>query len=412
MMPDGQWWAYFSGLMGVRVPSYVQHSDVNLSCCVVNGPRGLMLTPFWAFMHSSEGPIVNLYAPGSAQVGAVKLDISGDYPVSDHTEIRVTPATPSTFTLTLRIPAWSETTKLEVNGQIYPVTKGYTKIRRVWKAGDRVNITFDMRAKADRLNDQIAIHRGPVVLALDNRLNSTASSLVAIDPSAALKPNPVAAKQIGAWMAFDLGPLTFCDYASAGNAFSEKNEFRTWLPQTVDLATVFQTGQTWQTLSHASAWTNPPKPRPQVEDRQKDLALAANGATATSDSEYDKEPGSTARAIDGILAEPGDFSNRWHSSVDTPHPHWLEVHLARASKISRVVIHFADPEGYPITFDGSVQLKGKRSRVFNVVANRRSSDYTAKFAPVMTDNFRLTIQSSANDKYPNAAQISEIEIYP
>jgi DUF1680 family protein len=28
MMPDGQWWAYFDGLMGVRVPSYVQHADV------------------------------------------------------------------------------------------------------------------------------------------------------------------------------------------------------------------------------------------------------------------------------------------------------------------------------------------------------------------------------------------------
>jgi DUF1680 family protein len=32
MMPDGRWWAYFSGLMGVRVPSYIQHSDVGLSC--------------------------------------------------------------------------------------------------------------------------------------------------------------------------------------------------------------------------------------------------------------------------------------------------------------------------------------------------------------------------------------------
>ncbi len=68
MMPDGKWWAYFDGLMGVRVPSYVQHADVGLSCCVVNGPRGLMLTPFWAFMQSADGPVVNLYAPGTRAI--------------------------------------------------------------------------------------------------------------------------------------------------------------------------------------------------------------------------------------------------------------------------------------------------------------------------------------------------------
>jgi hypothetical protein len=99
-----------------------------------------------------------------------------------------------------------------------------------------------------------------------------------------LKPNPAAAKKIGAWMAFDAGALTFCDYASAGNAFSEQNIFRTWLPQPLDLANAYETGQTWRTLSHAAAWTNPPKPRPHVENPKRDLALAANGATATSAS--------------------------------------------------------------------------------------------------------------------------------
>jgi len=261
MMPDGGWWAYFSGLMGVRVPSYVQHADVGLSCCVVNGPRGLMLTPFWAFMQSAEGPVVNLYAPGTAQVGAVKLEVSGDYPVSDHVEIRVTPARTGEFTLSLRIPAWSERTRLLVNGRPQVVAPGYARIRRRWRAGDRVEITFDMRAKVSHLNGQAAISRGPVVLSLDNRLTPASTGKVSLDQSPVLKPDPAAAEKIGAWMAFDLGPLTLCDYASAGNAFSEQNMFRTWLPQPLDLATVYRTGQTWQTLTHAQTWTNPPAPR-------------------------------------------------------------------------------------------------------------------------------------------------------
>ena len=261
MMPDGAWWSYFSGLMGVRVPSYVQHADVGLSCCVVNGPRGLMLTPFWAFMQSADGPVVNLYAPGTAQMSEAKLEVIGDYPVSDHIQIRVTPARTREFALTLRIPAWSKQTELKVNGKKIPVQPGYAKIRRTWHEGDRVDIVFDMRGKIVELNGQVALQRGPVVLSLDNRLTPAASGQATLDRNPQLKPNPSAAKKIGAWMAFDAGGLTFCDYASAGNAFSEQNIFRTWLPQPLNLATIYKTGQTWQTLSHARQWTDPPKPR-------------------------------------------------------------------------------------------------------------------------------------------------------
>jgi uncharacterized protein len=412
MMPDGQWWAYFSGLMGVRVPSYVQHADVGLSCCVVNGPRGLMLTPFWAFMQNADGPVVNLYAPGTAQVGAVKLAINGDYPVIGHVEIRVTPAKSEEFTLTLRIPAWSEQTELKVNGETQAVTPGYAKIRRTWRKGDRVALTFDMRGKVLELNNQVALQRGPVVLSLDNRLTPATAGQKTLDRQPQLKPNPAAAKKTGAWMAFDVGGLTFCDYASAGNAFSEQNMFRTWLPQPLDLATVYDTGQTWQTLTHARTWTNPPKPRPQVEDRKRDLALAANGATATSDSEYAKEPGCTRKVIDGVIATPEDFSNRWHSSLDQPHPHWVEVHLAKPAKVRRVIIHFADPAGYPVSFAGSVRFNGQERQVFDVTDSQETQTYQAKIEPVTAESFRLTVRASANPAYPNATQISEIELYP
>src|ERR1022692_1134979 len=412
MMPDGKWWAYFDGLMGVRVPSYVQHADVGLSCCVVNGPRGLMLTPFWAFMQSADGPVVNLYAPGNAQVGTVKLEITGDYPVTDQVTIWVTPASTKEFTLSLRIPSWSERTQLKLNGKAVPVTPGYTKIRRTWRKGDRVAITFDMRARTVECNGQVALQRGPVVLSLDNRLTPAAARQETLDRNPKLKPNPTAAKKIGAWMAFDVGSLTFCDYASAGNAFSEQNIFRTWLPQPLDMATVYETCQTWRTLSHAPTWTNPPKPRPHVEKPKHDLALAANGTTASSDSEYAHEPGCTGKVIDGLLATPADFLNRWHSSLDQPHPHWVEVHLAKPAKISTVVIHFADPAGYPVSFEGSVWVNGQKRQIINVTDNHEPQVYRRKIEPVTTAAFRLTIRASANPAYPNAAQTSEIELYP
>jgi hypothetical protein len=409
-MPDGKWWAYFDGLMGFRVPSYTQ-CDLQLSCCVANGPRALMLTPFWAFMQSADGPVVNLYAPATAQVGAVKLEITGDYPVSDQVKVKVTPDETKEFTLSLRIPAWSERTELKVNGKPQPVQPGYAKLRRTWHKGDRVEITFDMRAKVMNCNGQVALQRGPVVLSLDNRLTPAGTGEWTLGRQLELKPNPAAAKRIGAWMAFDVAGLTFCDYASAGNAFSAQNIFRTWLPQPLNRATVYETGYTVPTLSHQKNWTNPPKPRPTVENRQGDLALAANGAHARADSEYAKEPGGTAKVIDGVLATPVDFSNRWHSSVDQPHPHWIEVQLAKPSQISTVVIHFADPAGYPVSFEGSVRANGQDRQIFNVTDNKDSQIYRTKFKPVMADSFRLVIRASANPRYPNAAQISEIEIY-
>jgi hypothetical protein len=143
-----------------------------------------------------------------------------------------------------------------------------------------------------------------------------------------------------------------------------------------------------------------------------DLALASNGATATSDSEIASDPGCTSKVIDGIAATPGDFSNRWHSALDRAHPHWVEVHLARPSKVGRVVIHFADPNGYPVDFEGAALNDGRSVQLFHVIHNDDPESYEAEIDPVIMDSFRLTIRSSANSAYPNAAQISEIELYP
>jgi len=273
MLPDGTWWGYFSAPMGERVPSYIQHDSVGLSCCVVNGPRGLLLTPFWAVMTSAEGPVVNLCAPGQMQLTTPKgiplrLDIAGDYPVAAEAELTVQPQAPEEFTLAVRIPAWSVQTEVCVNGQRVSAKAGtYAKIHRMWQAGDKVTVSFDLRGRmleAPDGNGQLAIMRGPVVLSLDDRLVPPQPGMSAqldrsTTPYIALTPNPQAAQKIAAWMAFDAPcaingqrhTLTFCDFASAGTLWKSSNCFRSWLPQPLDLGQVFETGQTWQKLTHS-----------------------------------------------------------------------------------------------------------------------------------------------------------------
>ena len=69
MRADGGWWAYFSPLLGQRVPSQVQLPFVGSSCCVVNGPRALTEVPLWALMSRTDGCALNLYQPGIYRCG-------------------------------------------------------------------------------------------------------------------------------------------------------------------------------------------------------------------------------------------------------------------------------------------------------------------------------------------------------
>ena len=273
MTPDGAWWAYFSPLAGQRVPSHYQHADVQMSCCVANGPRGLLLTPRWAVMGCKDGVVVNLYSPGSATQKLadgteVKLVQQTDYPVGDEIALTVSPAKKTKFTLKLRIPAWSKNTSLTVNGKsVAAKAGGYAEVSREWSPGDKVVLKLDLRGRAVPAPSgapQLAVMHGPILLALDNRLTkpeSVAVHLVADrDGYVALKPSAV--KPANVWMAFDVPfevrpthyfghhkiVLAMCDYASAGNGWSSDNLFRVWLPQPLFLPNAYP-AETWRLMS-------------------------------------------------------------------------------------------------------------------------------------------------------------------
>jgi DUF1680 family protein len=272
MTPDGAWWAYFSPLAGQRVPSHYQHEDVQMSCCVANGPRGLLLTPFWAVMSSADGIVINLYAPGSAtpQLAdgtTVRLTQQTDYPSGDEILLTVDPEKPATFTLKLRIPAWSKHTSLSVNGAPADCRPGsYAALIREWSAGDRVVLKLDLRGRAVPAPGgapQFAVMRGPVVLALDNRLADPQDIAVrlAVDEEGCVELKPAVSKPEEVWMAFevlfDVKPrhyvghyqtaLAMCDYASAGNRWSSENLFRVWLPQPLFLRHMYPS-DTWKLM--------------------------------------------------------------------------------------------------------------------------------------------------------------------
>ena len=270
MTPDGEWFCYFTPLTGERVPSFIPHSDLNLSCCVANAPRGLLLTPRWAVMTAKHGPVVNFYGPGTATVelsdrSTVRLVQETDYPAEDRVKLTITPAGKRRFTLSLRIPAWSQRTTLSVNGEDQPCEPGkYVKLNRQWAPGDQVALTLDLRGRAVPAPSgapQLALMRGPILLALDNRFVPAQDLAVwlAANAEGMVQLQPCASKPAWAALAFEapfeVHPshffgryttnLVLCDFASAGNAWSATNLYRVWLPQPLYLSQAFASN-TWK----------------------------------------------------------------------------------------------------------------------------------------------------------------------
>jgi hypothetical protein len=292
MMPKGEWWAYNSPLNGERVPSSLQGSD--LSCCVSSGPRGLLITPGWAAMNDlNNGPVINLYSSGTASFKLpsgknVSIIQETDYPVNNLISLNIQPEITSSFVLKLRIPGWSIQSILKVNGERISCKPGsYASIKRIWNKNDKVTLELDLRGRIIRAPSgapQQAIMRGPVLLAMDNRLVQEQDSTVWLIsqpyiyetyipengkgfisqkynfPPAGedgyIELKPVASPDKNIRMAFDVSfivrpwhfflhhekHIIMCDFASAGNEWSTDNSFRVWLPQPLFMGNLYSWG--------------------------------------------------------------------------------------------------------------------------------------------------------------------------
>jgi hypothetical protein len=141
------------------------------------------------------------------------------------------------------------------------------------------------------------------------------------------------------------------------------------------------------------------------------LALSSRGAKAASDSELDNAKGCTVRLNDGDPGSTTAFAQkRWHSAL-TPQPHWAEIKLAKPAKVSRVIARFADPGSYASAFDIQVKSGDAYKTVFSTDSNRTAHAANITIAPIETDAVRFVFRKNSNTVYPNAAQLSEIEVY-
>jgi len=175
--PDGAAWSYFTALDGAKPYKAEQN------CCTSSGPRGWAMLPTFAYLRSDDGVVVNFFTPSTASIKlrngeSVTIKQETLYPADGRVAITVTVPKPTKFALRVRVPAWSSVAELSAK----PGT--YWLLRQTWSRTQTITLDFSLPVRVvpgEAANaGRLAVVRGPVVLAADERFNPSLSPLSAV----------------------------------------------------------------------------------------------------------------------------------------------------------------------------------------------------------------------------------------
>ncbi len=157
-------------------------------CCQGTGLETNTTLADSIYFHNGSTLTVNLFMPSVlawSQRG-ITVTQTTSYPVGDTTTLTVTGSVAGSWTMRIRIPAWTSGATVSVNGtpQNIATTPGtYAELTRSWAAGDSVTVRLPMRVVMAAANDNGAVQAityGPVVLS-GNYGNTPLSGLPVLD---------------------------------------------------------------------------------------------------------------------------------------------------------------------------------------------------------------------------------------
>ncbi len=156
---------------------------ISCFCCPPNTVRTVCEAQNYAYALTEDGLYCNLYGGSALDTklrdgSPLKLTQVSNYPWEGVSQITFEKAPKKKeMAVYLYIPSWCDSYDIAVNGlsvNVAPV-KGYAMVNRVWKKGDKITVTLEMKAKLmasnpllEETRNQVAVMRGPVVYCLES----------------------------------------------------------------------------------------------------------------------------------------------------------------------------------------------------------------------------------------------------
>lgn len=242
-------------------------------CCICIGSAGIGMAMKTAVLSSENGVVINLFEKGTVKKsllngGNVELNVDTEYPTDGRVKITVNTDVSDAFDILVRNPNWSKNTAVTVNGELQKVQSGYITLNRVWHNGDVIDIDFEMKAEAiypipygsqilmneviwgvnymvstydeehPSTKNHIAIKRGPLMLAQENRLGYSVDDAVSVkvekDGTVDVKIHenktaPYACLLEVGVPTTDGDYFTVTDYASTGKLWNDESKMAVWM---------------------------------------------------------------------------------------------------------------------------------------------------------------------------------------
>jgi len=248
----------YSPLMGIKSMGEDQ-CKLPIHCCNANGPRGFTLVPDFAVKRIGQAVSINYLGAFDASLTLengeiLQLNQKTQYPEKGSITLKIEPSSDVNVAFNLRIPQWNSKSSIKVNGEsIDNIISGeYLKIERIWKKGDIIQIELEMEAKLHELNGYQAVTWGPLTLARDARFHDgdVSESITVEHEDKKIEITPLSSIPKHIWLGFSIPCLVgtnlesggkvpkdikFCDFASAGNTWTEESRYRVWIEKTLNV---------------------------------------------------------------------------------------------------------------------------------------------------------------------------------
>lgn len=384
------------------------------SCCPTNVVRFMPSIAGYVYAVRDDDLYVNLYqqSRASIEVGGSTVGVSQEtsYPWDDSVRLTIEPEAERAFAIRVRIPGWVRGEVLPgdlyryldpspadwsiaINGEaVEPrVEQGYAVLDRMWSAGDRVDIHFELpirRVQANELVEadrgKVAIERGPLVYCAEGADQEGGKVLDRILPDAALLTpthDPGLLGGITTLTTTALRAERLDDGTIVANPVSltlipyyawchrGANEMAVWLPRTIEAATV--------------------PPPPTTASRSRASASHVWHLDSVDALNDQREPRSPSDH------EVPRFT--WWDHLGTTE--WVQYDLPTASELSRVAVYWFDDSGVgQCRVPASWRVLRREGEAW-VPVEVEAADEVARdqfnrmsFRPVVADSLRLEVE--------------------